>query len=69
MTTDDRKRLARTVDECTRAINLHRKTVARIQRGNLNLSFLDDVAEGLAITYTKLSIVAYELKAKCGQKQ
>jgi hypothetical protein len=54
---------------CTRAINLHRKTVARIQRGNLNLSFLDDVAEGLAITYTKLSIVANELKAKCGQRQ
>ena len=64
MTPEDRRRLAQTVDECARATNMHRKTVTRIQEGNLNLSFLDDVAEGLAITYTKLSIVANELKPR-----
>jgi hypothetical protein len=63
MTPEDRRRLAQTVNECARVTNMHRKTVERIQRGTLNLSFLDDIAEGLAITYTKLSIVASELKA------
>lgn len=64
MTPEDRRRLARTVDECARATNLYRKTVSRIQKGNLNLGFLDDVSDGLAITYTKLSIVANELKGR-----